>query len=108
MDDDIIVSLVDQVTIQYSECPIKKGYIDRTRTTGKSSLHYFNTTKSGKGNYAGKNFRPATTDEIKLFEEKGPHVLHEIPIKNDDMSLDILAWVKKRHQEILNQQKDDR
>lgn len=70
---DIVVSKVDQHT-ETGLCFISKNYISKAEYMDDEHL-WFKETISGHGAYFIKHFRPATQEECRLFEEKGPHIL---------------------------------
>lgn len=70
---DIVVSKVDQHT-ETGLCFISKNYISKAEYMDNEHL-WFKETISGHGAYFIKHFRPATQEECRLFEEKGPHIL---------------------------------
>lgn len=72
---DVVVSTKNQQTnCHYAEIDI--NYISQNICTDPAWI-YFKETSSGKGAYDIKNFRHATPEEIKQYEQKGPHVLEK-------------------------------
>ena len=76
---DVVVSLKTQRTSS-SYCEIEEGYINKAHNISfESNVIWFNETPDGLGSYPIENFRLATEEECKLFEEKGAHVLNMSP-----------------------------
>jgi len=86
---DIVVSTQTQKTnCYYAEIDI--NYISQNICTDLDWI-YFEETLPGKGSYPSKNFRHATLEEIKAYEEKGPHVLSEMKTEEEDLTG---RWIK--------------